>query len=614
MKKLYFLLFCILISGLSFGQVFITEIADPNNNADARYIELYNAGASPVDFTEGSGWQIDKYLNASATVSASLDLTGIIPAGGFYIIAYNNVDGTFASVYGFAPDQLDPILNGVAGSNGDDDLFLVNGADVIVDAFGTPGIDNTTTCAEYEDGRAERKPTVTSGSNPWNEAEWNIWADSPTSDSCTSYTVATQDAPGDFDPGSWIGTNTDPTLSLSDGPGNGDVLIADPETVNNANIDFATTNFNMSGETSPGSGISDGSEDGFIIWSIENTNGNVFVDGGSVFTSNDSNVTYPVNGLIVGETYFFRAELVDNSGNPLSTPVVYSFTFTIATYTDVPDLATLRAQVVGPDLYYRVTGPVINTWTIPDFDLTMYFQDGTAGIMVYDIDYATSPYNTGDAVSNIRGRLDNFNSVLQLIPSDAGWGAPTSTGNSPAIPTVTIATLLSNWEDYESELVRINGATFADAGGTFVSAIGSTGNYNITDATGTTIFRSAFSNANYIGQTIPSGNQDLVVIVSEFFGTVQVTSRGLSDITLDTEYNEIEGFSMYPNPTSLGYVNISSRKNAEMNVTVFDVLGKQVITNTITDNKLDVSTLKTGIYIMKVSQEDAISTQKLVIR
>ena len=44
MKKIYVLILTLTISTLSFGQVFITEIADPNNDANARFIELYNAG------------------------------------------------------------------------------------------------------------------------------------------------------------------------------------------------------------------------------------------------------------------------------------------------------------------------------------------------------------------------------------------------------------------------------------------------------------------------------------------------------------------------------------------------------------------------------------------
>ena len=157
MKHFYFLLFTFFAFNLSFGQVFITEIADPNNNTNARYIELYNAGSTDVDFSEGNGWQIDKYLNANPGVNKTLDLTGTIAAGDFYIIAYDNTSGSFQSVYGFAPDQLDNINNGVARSNGDDDLALVDGTDTIVDFYGVydyqadTNTDNSGTCAEYED-------------------------------------------------------------------------------------------------------------------------------------------------------------------------------------------------------------------------------------------------------------------------------------------------------------------------------------------------------------------------------------------------------------------------------------------------------------------------------
>jgi hypothetical protein len=72
--------------------------------------------------------------------------------------------------------------------------------------------------------------------------------------------------------------------------------------------------------------------------------------------------------------------------------------------------------------------------------------------------------------------------------------------------------------------------------------------------------------------------------------------------------------SIYPNPTSLGYVNISSKSQTALKINVFDVLGKQVISKTVNNNRLDVSTLTSGIYIMKISQDDATTTKKLVIK
>ncbi|MDB2418161.1 lamin tail domain-containing protein, partial [Flavobacteriaceae bacterium] len=212
MKKNYFLtlLLTLFISGLSFGQVFITELADPNNNLNTRYIELYNAGESSIDL---STWRIDKYTNGSATVSQTLALTGSIAEGGFYIIATGPSDSEFFDVFGVTPDQWDAGSNNVAGSNGDDNLELYDGSDTLVDQFGVPGEDGTGTCHEFEDGRAERIASVSTGVSTWNEAEWNVWADSTVS-GCTNHTNSPRTAPTDYDPGAWIGTASGPSISV----------------------------------------------------------------------------------------------------------------------------------------------------------------------------------------------------------------------------------------------------------------------------------------------------------------------------------------------------------------------------------------------------------------
>ncbi len=82
------------------------------------------------------------------------------------------------------------------------------------------------------------------------------------------------------------------------------------------------------------------------------------------------------------------------------------------------------------------------------------------------------------------------------------------------------------------------------------------------------------------------------------------------------DYNK-KSFSVFPNPTNTGSVSIvsaSSSNYGKMNVAVYDVLGKQVINKTMTSEKLNVSALKTGVYIMKITQGKATSTKKLVIK
>ncbi|WP_055434770.1 T9SS type A sorting domain-containing protein [Lacinutrix algicola] len=73
-------------------------------------------------------------------------------------------------------------------------------------------------------------------------------------------------------------------------------------------------------------------------------------------------------------------------------------------------------------------------------------------------------------------------------------------------------------------------------------------------------------------------------------------------------------FSVYPNPTNTGFVNITTTANEAINVTVFSILGKQVLTETINNNTLNVSTLNAGVYIMTLNQNGATTTKKLVIK
>ena len=584
MKKLYILFFTLLITGLSFGQsVFINEIHYDNTGGDlAEGIEI----AGPAG-TNLSMYTITAYNGSNGTSYNPTSLSGSIPDEGS---GYGAVFFAISGLQNGAPDGI------ALDNNGTLIQFLSYEGSLTA----TDGIANGLTSEDI--GVVETSSTPVGESLQlsgtglvYTDFSWNAPA------------TASADL---INSGQTFGTPVS-TLKISgDSPANGSSFTDDPETATpgNATIDFETTLFNV-GE--PGTGTE---ADGYIVWSIVNTNNAANNDGGNIYTANDG-FEYTVTGLIAGETYNFTSELVDNTGASLTPAVVYGFTIAIAQYIDVANIAALRAGTVDPDTYYRVTGQVINTNTDADTDQTLHFQDATGGIKVFDANYEVQSYNIGDAVSNIRGHLESVNDVLQFVPTYTDWGTPDTTGNTPAVQTVTIATLITNWEDYESELVNINGVTFADAGSTFVAAIGGTGNYDISDSSGGPItFRTDFGTANYIGQTIPSGNQNIVVIISEFFGDVQVTARSLADFTLDSKSFEIEDFSMYPNPTSTGFVNIKSRSSEVLTVAIYDVLGKQVINQTIANEKLNVSNLKSGIYIMKASQNDAITIKKLVIR
>ncbi len=87
----------------------------------------------------------------------------------------------------------------------------------------------------------------------------------------------------------------------------------------------------------------------------------------------------------------------------------------------------------------------------------------------------------------------------------------------------------------------------------------------------------------------------------------------LTGNTLSIKENNIAGLKIYPNPLTGGILFISTDSNSEKNITVFDILGKQLI-HTIVTESVNVSNLKAGIYIIKITEEGKTATRKLVIK
>ncbi|NAS31323.1 T9SS type A sorting domain-containing protein [Flavobacteriaceae bacterium R38] len=77
---------------------------------------------------------------------------------------------------------------------------------------------------------------------------------------------------------------------------------------------------------------------------------------------------------------------------------------------------------------------------------------------------------------------------------------------------------------------------------------------------------------------------------------------------------EIEGFKMYPNPVTNGFVNIVSKRNLSKEIRIYDVLANEVLRTTIGSTSLNVSRLDPGVYLLKVIESDQQVTRKLVIR
>lgn len=171
--------------------ILISEIADPNNNSGARFIELYNSSTESFSL---KGWSLRRYTNANTTIGSLIDLTGnVIAAESTFVISPNASE--FEIVYGFAPD-LSVGTGSAADSNGDDNIELVDPFGVVIDVFGIVGEDGTETNHEFEDGRAVRNASITQSNAIYSFSEWQIYNDSGAAGTINM----PQNAPEDFNP------------------------------------------------------------------------------------------------------------------------------------------------------------------------------------------------------------------------------------------------------------------------------------------------------------------------------------------------------------------------------------------------------------------------------
>ncbi|MDZ7821586.1 MAG: T9SS type A sorting domain-containing protein [Candidatus Marinimicrobia bacterium] len=146
----------------------ISEVADPRDDYSGRFVELYNASGSEIDFSSQT-WYFDRQANGGN--HSSIQLTGTLTTGGTYVIGNaSNID----AVYGAGTTDLD--FGSVTG-NGDDGYFLFYDGDettgTLYDAYGVIDIDGTGEDWEYEDSRAVRYG-VTEGNPTWTASEWTI--------------------------------------------------------------------------------------------------------------------------------------------------------------------------------------------------------------------------------------------------------------------------------------------------------------------------------------------------------------------------------------------------------------------------------------------------------
>ena len=103
-------------------------------------------------------------------------------------------------------------------------------------------------------------------------------------------------------------------------------------------------------------------------------------------------------------------------------------------------------------------------------------------------------------------------------------------------------------------------------------------------------------------------------IIILFFSLFSLSANAQEGKPGRNQDTTIDGLSFYPNPVSNGKIYISSKSILDKEVSIFDVLGKLVFQTQITAKELNISSLSSGVYIIKIKEGDATATRKLIVK
>ena len=176
------------------GGLIISEIADPSDFADGRFIELYNTSNTMIDLAD---YELHRWTNAGTTAPSGGNITaldGDLAPGEFFILC-NDLESFDGGDHVRYPGVTCDLRkgSGPVDSNGDDKIALVDiRDDSLVDMIGIVGTSSAGTSYYWQDGHMERLDGVCTGSDAWDASEWIVMADPE----YTSYV-------SDMTPGAW---------------------------------------------------------------------------------------------------------------------------------------------------------------------------------------------------------------------------------------------------------------------------------------------------------------------------------------------------------------------------------------------------------------------------
>ncbi len=558
MKKLYFLLFC-LMSFASFGQIVINEVdADQTGTDTAEFIELKWTPNTALD-----GFVVVLFNGSDDLSYMSYDLDGkTTDANGFFILANATTVGFNASIDITLPSNgLQNGADGVAVYQASDTDFpndtaitLTNLIDVLI--YGTSDSDDTGLLTgfgetvQYNDTGTEsiqRKADGTYLTQAITFRAENFSSD-PTIIVGSALTNLSYSVGG--------GPSAEQTFTVE-----GTNLTADITVTAPANFEISTTS-----GSSFGASISLRQNAGVVASTpiytrlVAGLAINTYSGDVTLSSTGASNKTVSLSGGVFGA--LTNAMVITGVFDPTAT---------------TPRGVELMALKNIPDLSVFGVESANNGGGASGQEFTFPVGSATAGDYIYlvatgqEADFAAF-FGTGFSTGNASGAMFiNGNDAIVLYENTLiidVFGEPTVDGAGSA------------W-DYTDGWAYRNANTGPST--TFIPADWQLGNTAELDG------------------AINSGSSTAFPIKT-YQNTLAISKQQLLD-----------GFALYPNPLRGGLLNIQSPSNTVKNINIFDVIGQQVYHRNTTKNQINISNLNAGMYFVKVQQDGKIATRKLVV-
>ena len=340
---------------------------------------------------------------------------------------------------------------------------------------------------------------------------------------------------------------------------------------------FSTVAFTMLAKAEVGSGPNSGASQSYTTPNTWQT---------LTFTFNQG-----LDGTVTADGSYASVTLFPN-WNPNNTGFLPASNFTLYV-----DNITSEATPILPPFLPTIASP---TPTTPNSEVLSIYGDTGNYTNIWTSDYS---FGGNEGTPDLDPTAVE-NKAIKMNFATAGWGQGKNSSIDISAYNYVNFDYYSDTESTQLRFIMIGGGEFP---------------YELTTSAGTLIQNSwqrvsvplsfftglGFSKTNFLQYKLGTTSNLVSKIV--FFDNIYLSTTNLATTSFETV-----NVKMYPNPAN-NVLNIDAKSNIE-NVSIYNLLGQEVISESVNkqSTSLNISSLQTGVYVVKTSIDGKIASSRLI--